>query len=207
MNNNCKLALINLIDFSYTFLTEKQFYKKLLAEITRNTIIIQFADNQKDFFIKWYQKKYNQSRRNYILYTDIYNHQIKEIPYSFGWVDKQGLITLLDVEEAYYLFDKHHSKTILSYTYYPKYHKQRFAYRNAPTKHTSEKYYAKLADTRFDKSLNQPSARGGHQKNLSKSYYDEWELETRSECGNWKRDTKLRHQYLVNVVKKNRSYK
>lgn len=203
MSSNQQLVLVNLLNFSCTAYTEEQFHDKLLYEITRNTMLFP-SDDTKTFFIKWYQKAYNQSRRKYIVYHDDYGHEYKETPYSFAYLDKKNYLTFISAEQAYHLFCHYKRDKDVYYPWCSLHRKQRFAYRNPPDKHTSEKYYAKLADTKFDKSLGQPIARGGHQKNLFKSYWADWELEGRSECGNWKSDTKLRHQYLVNLVKKNR---
>ena len=94
LSNNQQLVLVNLLNFSCTAYTEEQFHDKLLHEITRNTVLIP-SDDTKTFFIKWYQKAYNQSRRKYIIYHDDYGNEYKETPYSFAYLDKKHILLLL----------------------------------------------------------------------------------------------------------------
>lgn len=61
-----------------------------------------------------------------------------------------------------------------------------------------ERYYAQLADTKYDRSLGQPPYRdpaGAHSNNK----WEDWEWERRSEKANWKNQTKDRHQWQHNL--------
>lgn len=193
-----KLYFINLLTFTGQELDLNQFYSKIQSNL-------KYYLFDKTSFIKWYQKKYNQSRRQKIVNRNIYTGQIinYEIPYTFGYVDKDDYITFISAEQAWNLYNNY--RPTWTNKNNQQYHRRnRYSYRNGIQGRGGERYYTQLADIKYEKSLGHPRPRGGHKKNAAKNHWDEWELEVRSECANWKRDTKLRHQYERKIC---RNYK
>ena len=83
----------------------------------------------------------------------------------------------------------------------------RYSYRGTIAGRGGERYYAKIADLRYHKSLDEPKPRGGHQKNANKSHWKDWELETRSDCANWKAHKKYHHQYEQKIFREEKQIK
>lgn len=208
--NGYQLCLINQLKYTVvkTF-TEEQFHNYLDNGLEQSSLRVNRHhdySNEYNYFIKWYSQQFNQSRTQPIIVKDFFGKELHETPYSFILLNKKdNTFNFISAEYAYNIY-KNYTKDIRK-KYIPHYRVTcRETYRNTNTKGSGEKYYAKAADVRYSKSLNEPTFRGGHKKNIIKNNWDEWELETRSECGNWKRDTKLKHQYLVNVIKKNKQH-
>ena len=86
-------------------------------------------------------------------------------------------------------------------------HHNKYSYRGTIQGRGGERYYAKMADIKYHKSLGEPKPRGGHKKNAIKNHWDEWELETRSDCANWKAHKKYRHQYEQKVFREEKRIK
>lgn len=204
---NSKLARINMNNHNYRivdYYTEQQFHDYLQSVIGwQYTGLAQ----DHDWFCQWYQKAFNQSRTSRTWTTDVWgNKMLDHGPESFGYVDSDYHLTFLSADQAYQIYT--HYKQDRRKKYYPRiYRHNRYSYRGSIQGRGGERYYAKMADLRYHKSLGEPKPRGGHKKNATKNHWDEWELETRSDCANWKAHKKYRHQYEQKIFREEKRIK
>lgn len=202
-----KLARINLENHGYqivTYYTEQQFHDYLRALIGwQNTILAK----DRNWFCRWYQKAFNQSRTSPVWTTDVWGNKVIDCePESFAYVDLGGYLTFLSADQAYYLYIHYQpDKQKRSFPALPRHN--RYSYRGTIAGRGGERYYAKMADLRYHKSLGEPKPRGGHQKNASKNHWEDWELETRSDCANWKAHKKYHHQYEQKIFREEKRIK
>lgn len=204
---NNKLALINMSNHNYQvvrYYTEEQFHNSLYSKFSWQG---RLNATNRDWFINWYQKEYNQSRTHVVYTYDVLgNKELLYQPYSFAYVDKDGYVTFLSAEQAYYIYN--HYKKDTHKRYVPAINRHnRYSYRGTIQGRGGERYYTKMADIKYHKSLGEPKPRGGHKKNAIKNHWDEWELELRSDCANWKAHKKYRHQYEQKVFRQEKRLK
>lgn len=186
------------------YYTEEQFHWFIRSKLSWQD---QLNSNNKDWFISWYQKEYNQSRTQVVYtYGILGNKNILYYPCSFGFVYKTGYFTFLSAEQAYSIYHDYRKDAHKRLTPVSKRH-NKYSYRGSIQGCGGERYYAGLADIKYHKSLGEPKPRGGHKKNASKSRWEDWELELRSDCANWKAHKKYRHQYEQKVFKEEKHIK
>lgn len=186
------------------YYTEQQFHDYLLAFMGwQNTGLAE----DRNWFCKWYQKAFNQSRTSPVWTTDVWGNKVLDYePESFAYVDSDGYLTFLSADQAYSIYN--HYKKDTHKMYVPAINRHnRYSYRGTIQGRGGERYYAKMADIKYHKSLGEPKPRGGHKKNAIKNHWSEWELETRSDCANWKAHKKYRHQYEQKIFREEKRIK
>lgn len=186
------------------YYTEEQFHWFISSKLSWQD---RLNSGNKDGFIDWYQKEYNQSRTQVVYTYDILgNKNILYYPESFGVVNKERYFTFLSAEQAYSIYVDYskdaHKKFVPAANRHNKY-----SYRGTSQARGGERYYAGLADIKYHKSLGEPTPRGGHKKNADKNHWGDWELETRSDCANWKAHKKYQHQYEQKVFREEKCIK
>ena len=202
-----KLARINMNNHDYrivAYYTEQQFHDYLLASMGwQNTGLAR----DRNWFCKWYQKAFNQSRTSPVWTTDVWGNKVLDYePESFAYADSDDYLTFLSADQAYSIYT--HYKKDTHKRYVPAINRHnRYSYRGTIQGRGGERYYAKMADIKYHKSLGEPKPRGGHKKNAIKNHWSEWELETRSDCANWKSHKKYRHQYEQKVFREEKRIK
>lgn len=202
-----KLARINMNNHDYrivAYYTEQQFHDYLRASMGwQNTGLAE----DRNWFCKWYQKAFNQSRTSPVLTTDVWGNKVLDYePESFAYADSDDYLTFLSADQAYSIYTHYKKDTHKRYVPVINRH-NRYSYRGTIQGRGGERYYANMADIKYHKSLGEPKPRGGHKKNAIKNHWDEWELETRSDCANWKAHKQYRHQYEQKVLREEKRIK